>query len=75
MDYFSQYRDQLDEDSLRRLSSNPLRILDSKNPALQNFSNWLSITNSPMQYIFTHQNQLFCADDTILFQAHNLEKV
>jgi histidyl-tRNA synthetase len=30
--YFEQHRDQLDEDSLRRLSSNPLRILDSKNP-------------------------------------------
>lgn len=33
-EYFAQYRDQLDEDSLRRLETNPLRILDSKNPAL-----------------------------------------
>jgi len=33
--YFSQYPDQLDEDSKRRLSSNPLRILDSKNPDMQ----------------------------------------
>ncbi|MCE8042265.1 histidine--tRNA ligase [Halomonas daqingensis] len=32
VDYFEQHRDQLDEDSLRRLTSNPLRILDSKNP-------------------------------------------
>jgi len=32
--YFSQYRDRLDEDSLRRLDSNPLRILDSKNSDL-----------------------------------------
>ena len=32
--YFEQHRDQLDEDSLRRLTSNPLRILDSKNPAM-----------------------------------------
>lgn len=32
--YFEQHRDQLDEDSLRRLDSNPLRILDSKNPAM-----------------------------------------
>src|SRR5690625_2908979 len=32
--YFEQHRDQLDEDSLRRLGSNPLRILDSKNPAM-----------------------------------------
>ncbi|MET0066284.1 MAG: histidine--tRNA ligase [Candidatus Thiodiazotropha sp.] len=30
--YFEQYPDQLDEDSQRRLHSNPLRILDSKNP-------------------------------------------
>jgi histidyl-tRNA synthetase len=33
--YLEQHRASLDEDSLRRLSSNPLRILDSKNPALQ----------------------------------------
>jgi histidyl-tRNA synthetase len=30
--YFSARRDRLDEDSLRRLETNPLRILDSKNP-------------------------------------------
>jgi len=30
--YFSSHRDALDEDSRRRLESNPLRILDSKNP-------------------------------------------
>ncbi|WP_456415556.1 histidine--tRNA ligase [Thiolapillus sp.] len=30
--YFQERRDQLDEDSRRRLNSNPLRILDSKNP-------------------------------------------
>jgi len=34
-DYLSQHKDQLDEDSLRRLDTNPLRILDSKNPDLQ----------------------------------------
>lgn len=33
--YFSAHDDQLDEDSQRRLHSNPLRILDSKNPAMQ----------------------------------------
>lgn len=32
--YFSAYQDLLDEDSRRRLHSNPLRILDSKNPAM-----------------------------------------
>jgi histidyl-tRNA synthetase len=35
MDYFSAHTAQLDEDSLRRLTSNPLRILDSKNPEMQ----------------------------------------
>jgi len=35
VDYFSNHKDQLDEDSLRRLESNPLRILDSKNPKMQ----------------------------------------
>lgn len=34
--YFQQYYEELDEDSKRRLHSNPLRILDSKNPKLQN---------------------------------------
>jgi histidyl-tRNA synthetase len=30
--YFSAHRDRLDDDSRRRLETNPLRILDSKNP-------------------------------------------
>jgi len=33
--YFESHQDELDEDSQRRLHSNPLRILDSKNPAMQ----------------------------------------
>ena len=33
--YLEQHQDQLDEDARRRLYSNPLRILDTKNPALQ----------------------------------------
>ncbi len=33
--YFQQHADVLDEDSRRRLGGNPLRILDSKNPAMQ----------------------------------------
>jgi histidyl-tRNA synthetase len=35
VDYFSAHQDQLDEDSRKRLHTNPLRILDSKNPELQ----------------------------------------
>lgn len=33
--YLEQYFDQLDEDSQRRLHTNPLRVLDSKNPDVQ----------------------------------------
>jgi len=33
--YFEQHKESLDTDALRRLHSNPLRILDSKNPAMQ----------------------------------------
>lgn len=33
--YLSGFRDRLDDDSQRRLESNPLRILDSKNPETQ----------------------------------------
>ena len=35
VDYFRAHFDRLDEDSRRRLESNPLRILDSKNPELR----------------------------------------
>ncbi len=35
VDYLAARRDALDEDSRRRLEANPLRILDSKNPAVR----------------------------------------
>jgi len=35
-DYFLKYKKELDEDSLKRLEKNPLRILDSKNQKLEN---------------------------------------
>ncbi len=35
VEYLSEHKAMLDEDSLTRLNSNPLRILDSKNPELQ----------------------------------------
>ena len=35
VDYFSGVKNQLDQDSIRRLERNPLRILDSKNPEMQ----------------------------------------
>jgi histidyl-tRNA synthetase len=35
IDYLEAHADQLDEDARRRLHTNPLRILDTKNPAMQ----------------------------------------
>ena len=35
VDYLSQHRDALDDDSRRRLELNPLRVLDSKSPEVQ----------------------------------------
>jgi len=35
IEYFSGVKSELDEDSIRRLEQNPLRILDSKNPEMQ----------------------------------------
>lgn len=39
VDYLTQYEAQLDEDSKRRLKTNPLRVLDTKNPDLQEICN------------------------------------
>ncbi len=39
IDYFEAHGDQLDEDAKRRLHSNPLRILDTKNPQMQGLVN------------------------------------
>lgn len=35
VDYFNEHHDQLDEEAKNRLHSNPLRILDTKNPDMQ----------------------------------------
>jgi histidyl-tRNA synthetase len=37
--YFERHQDLLDADARRRLHSNPLRILDTKNPAMQDIAN------------------------------------
>ena len=41
--FFSQHKDVLDEDSLRRLDRNPMRILDSKNPDMRSV-----VTEAPL---------------------------
>lgn len=42
VEYLQTHKSELDEDSLRRLDTNPLRILDSKNPSLK-----MIIENAP----------------------------
>ncbi len=61
--YFQQHLDQLDEDSLRRLKSNPLRILDTKNPAIKDV-----VANAPelMAHLGEDSLQHFKAITTIL---------
>ncbi|MFB0914434.1 MAG: ATP phosphoribosyltransferase regulatory subunit, partial [Burkholderiaceae bacterium] len=39
IEYLSDHLDRLDDDAKRRLHSNPLRILDTKNPAMQDVVN------------------------------------
>lgn len=41
--YFRQHQSQLDEDSMRRLDGNPMRILDTKNPAMKDL-----VANAPL---------------------------
>ncbi|MFI3123764.1 MAG: histidine--tRNA ligase [Methylococcales bacterium] len=54
--YFEQHLEALDEDSLRRLKSNPLRILDTKNPAMADV-----VKNAPelMNYLGDDSRQHF----------------
>ncbi len=56
--WLSQHKDALDADSLRRLESNPLRILDSKNPTTQEI-----IASSPsiMDYLEDDEKRHFDA--------------
>ncbi len=56
VDYFSDNYEQLDEDSKRRLKTNPLRILDTKNPDLKNL-----ISQAPklMDYLDAESQQHF----------------
>ncbi|MEI7839662.1 MAG: histidine--tRNA ligase [Methylococcaceae bacterium] len=54
--YFEQHLKALDEDSLRRLKTNPLRILDTKNPAMKDV-----VANAPelMDYLGDDSRQHF----------------
>jgi histidyl-tRNA synthetase len=56
LDYLNANRDLLDEDSLRRLDSNPLRILDSKNPEMKSM---ISTAPSLLDYLDTESAEDF----------------
>ncbi|MCI0653962.1 MAG: histidine--tRNA ligase, partial [Methylococcaceae bacterium] len=64
--YFTSRRSELDDDSLRRLESNPLRILDSKNPKMRDV-----ISDAPLLQDFLgadsqdHFNQLLALLDSL----------
>ena len=61
--YFQGHLEQLDEDSLRRLETNPLRILDTKNPAMREV-----VANAPelTDYLGDDSRQHFNAITAIL---------
>ncbi len=69
VEYLTQHKDKLDDDSLRRLETNPLRVLDSKNPALKEI-----IANAPklLDHLDIESEQYFknlCAQlDTLNIQ-------
>ncbi|WP_124950839.1 histidine--tRNA ligase [Sulfuriferula thiophila] len=67
--YLEAHIEQLDEDAKRRLHTNPLRILDTKNPAMQEL-----VDAAPRLYDDLDENALahFEAVQTIL-RAHNIE--
>ena len=69
LDYFDSHKGDLDEDSLRRLDRNPMRILDSKNPDLQDI-----IESAPKTIDFLDQEsrEHFQALEAIL-QEHAIE--
>ena len=56
--YFNDNKDQLDEDSLRRLKTNPLRILDSKNKELESL---ISAAPKMIDYLDDQSNDHFNA--------------
>lgn len=66
INYFTEHLKYLDEDSQRRLQTNPLRILDSKNPGMQEL-----IENAPklLDYLDTDSQQDFRILQEILTNA------
>ena len=68
IEYFSDHKSDLDEDSTKRLDTNPMRILDSKNPEMGNL-----ILNAPLitDYLDTESEDHF-ATLTNSLEQHNI---
>ena len=68
VEYFSDHKSDLDEDSTKRLESNPMRILDSKNSEMGNL-----IANAPIitDYLDTESENHF-ATLTNSLEQHNI---
>jgi len=66
VEYFSASQQQLDEDSQRRLHSNPLRILDSKNPDMKAL---IAAAPKLSDYLDEESKDHFAALTSILDQA------
>jgi histidyl-tRNA synthetase len=66
VDYFNEHRNQLDEDSKRRLQTNPLRILDSKDPTMRDL-----ISKAPqlLDFLDEESDQHFTALQALLGSA------
>ena len=69
--YFEAHKDILDEDASRRLYSNPLRILDTKNPDMQDLVN-----NAPKLYdSLGEESKQFLADLEAILKAEGIDYV
>lgn len=53
IEYLEQHKDVLDEEALRRMHTNPLRVLDTKNPAMQEMAD-----NAPRLFDFLGEASL-----------------
>jgi histidyl-tRNA synthetase len=68
VEYFQKYHSSLDEDSIRRLQSNPLRILDTKNPSMQDL-----VSNAPQLINYLGPDSLSHFESVqFLLKANNL---
>lgn len=69
VNYLNKFKEKLDEDSIRRLESNPLRILDSKNPAMQEL---IEAAPKLMDYL-DEESKLHFSQLTQILDAANIQ--